>query len=79
MATDYPRFTFNRHLVFLAPKQPVLDWLASVDDEPGKPLTLEHLCEDNDGFLLQPNVTDSHEQAAKWVEKRCQMLFEHLP
>ena len=78
MATDYPRFTLNRHLVFLVPKQPVLDWLASVDDEPGKPLTLEQLCDDNDGFLLPQNVTDSHEQAVKWVEKRWQMFFEHF-
>ncbi|MDD5248220.1 MAG: hypothetical protein PHY45_04500 [Rhodocyclaceae bacterium] len=79
MPTDYPRFTLNRHSVFLVPQQPALDWLLSLDAEFDAVLTLEELRHDNDGFLVPAEATaEGPDQAIQWVEQRWQMLFEHF-
>ena len=70
-----PRFTINRTVVMLDPKQPFLDWLNSVDPDEQE-LTIEDLREDNEVFLI-PQFNDVSD-SVKWVEKRWNFLFEHM-
>lgn len=70
-----PRFTINRTVVMLAPKQPFLDWLNNVDPD-DEALNLEDLREDNEVFLI-PQFNDNSD-SEKWVEKRWNFLFEHM-
>lgn len=71
---SYPRFTINRHLIILMPKQPVLDWIMRVDPNPPV-LTLEQLRQEQDAFLV-PDMLDGQDDAEKWVKRRWQMFFE---
>jgi hypothetical protein len=75
MSSDSPRFTLNRTVVILGPKQPFLDWLNDVDPDDAA-LTEEDLREDNEVFLIPQHndISDSE----KWVEKRWSFLFEHM-
>ena len=70
-----PRFTLNRTVVLLVPKQPFLDWLNNVDPDE-QDLTLEDLCEDNEVFLI-PQFSDNLD-SEKWIEARWSALFEHM-
>lgn len=70
-----PRFTINRTVVLLAPKQPFLDWLNIVEPDE-EPLTLEDLREDNEVFLIPQYNDDSDSE--KWIEARWSFLFEHM-
>ncbi len=70
-----PRYTLNRTVVLLEPKQPFLDWLNNVDPD-DQELTVEDLREDNEVFLI-PQFTDNAD-SEKWVEKRWEFLFEHM-
>jgi hypothetical protein len=70
-----PRFTINRTVVMLGPKQPFLDWLNNVDPD-DEVLNLEDLREDNEVFLI-PQFNDNSD-SEKWVEKRWSFLFEHM-
>lgn len=70
-----PRFTLNRTVVLLGPKQPYLDWLNEVDPEE-QALTVEDLRDDNEVFLI-PQYSDNSD-SEKWVEKRWSVLFEHM-
>ncbi len=74
-----PRFLINRSLVIIRHQQPFLDWLMTADPNPLKDLTLAHLEEEGDAFLIpgDPKITD-HTQAVKWVEKRWQGFFEYF-
>lgn len=72
--TNYPRFTINRHLIILMPKQPVLDWIKRVDPNPPN-LTLEQLRQEQNAFLV-PDSLDGQEDAEKWVKRSWQMFFE---
>lgn len=69
-----PRFTINRHLFILLPKQPALDWILRVDPEPPD-LTLESLRRDQDAFLVPDGFADPQE-AERWIRGRWKMLFE---
>ncbi|MEW6760890.1 MAG: hypothetical protein AB1437_08705 [Pseudomonadota bacterium] len=69
-----PRFTINRHLVILVPRQPALDWVNSVDPEPPG-VTLDELREDQNAFLV-PDIMDGQEDAQRWVQRRWAMFFE---
>ncbi len=71
-----PRFTINRHLVILMPKQPALDWINSVDPAPPG-FTLERLRQDQNAFLV-PEDMDGQEDAERWVQRRWAMFFEHF-
>jgi hypothetical protein len=71
---NYPRFTINRHLIILMPKQPVLDWIMRVDPNPPN-LTLEQLRQEQDAFLVT-EALDGQDDAEKWVKRRWQMFFE---
>jgi len=72
--SNHPRFTINRHVVILMPKQPMLDWIKRVDpDLPN--MTLEELRLDQNAFMV-PDTLDGQEDAEKWVERRWQMFFE---
>lgn len=71
---NYPRFTINRHLIVLMPKQPVLDWIRRVDPNPPD-LTLDQLRLEQNAFLI-PDDLDSQQGAEKWVQRRWQMFFE---
>jgi len=70
-----PRFTLNRTVVLLGPKQPFLDWLNSVDPDE-QTLTLEDLREDNEVFLIPQHNDDT--DSIKWMESRWSFLFEHM-
>ena len=70
-----PRFTLNRTVVLLGPKQPFLDWLNNVDPADDA-LTAEDLRDDNEVFLI-PQFNDNSD-SEKWVEKRWSFLFEHM-
>ena len=70
-----PRFTLNRTVVLLVPKQPFLDWLNNVDPD-DQTLTVEDLRDDNEVFLI-PQFADNSD-SEKWVEKRWSFLFEHM-
>jgi hypothetical protein len=70
-----PRFTLNRTVVLLVPKQPFLDWLNGVDPD-DQALTAEDLREDNEVFLI-PQFSDNAD-SEKWIEKRWSYLFEHM-
>jgi hypothetical protein len=48
---DFPRFTINRHLIVLLPKQPALEWIIRVDPNP-LDITLEELRQEQDAFLV---------------------------
>ncbi|WP_202966611.1 hypothetical protein [Cellvibrio sp. OA-2007] len=71
---NYPRFTINRHLIILMPKQPVLDWIKRVDPNPPD-ITLEELRLEQNAFLV-PDALDGQQDAEKWVQRRWQMFFE---
>jgi len=75
--TEYPRFTINRGLVVLLPKQPFLDWIQRVDPEPLK-LSLEELRRDQDGFLVSQRKIETLEDAQRWVYRRWDALFTHF-
>ena len=70
-----PRFTLNRTVVLLVPKQPFLDWLNNVDPD-DQTLTVDDLRDDNEVFLI-PQFADNSD-SEKWVEKRWDFLFEHM-
>ena len=70
-----PRFTLNRTVVVLSPKQPFLDWLNKVDPDDHE-LTVENLRNDNEVFLI-PQLADNAD-SVKWVEQRWSFLFEHM-
>jgi len=69
-----PRFTINRHLIILMPKQPVLDWIKRVDPNPPN-VTLDQLRLEQNAFLV-PDDLDGQQDAEKWVQRRWQMFFE---
>lgn len=71
---NYPRFTINRHLIVLMPKQPVLDWIRRVDPNPPD-LTLDQLRLEQNAFLI-PDDLDGQQGAEKWGQRRWQMFFE---
>jgi len=70
-----PRFTLNRTVILLGPRQPFLDWLNDVDPD-DEALTLEDLREDNEVFLI-PQLSDNID-SKKWIEARWSFLFEHM-
>ena len=70
-----PRFTINRHLIILMPRQPALDWIMRVDPNPPN-LSLDDLREDQNAFLIPE--TDDQEDAERWIQRRWSMLFEHF-
>lgn len=72
---NFPRFTLNRTVMLLVPKQPFLQWVNDVDPDE-MALTMEDICEDNEVFLI-PQLDDEQE-SMEWVEKRWSMLFEHM-
>lgn len=71
---NYPRFTINRHMIILLPKQPVLDWIKRVDPNPPN-VTLEQIRLEQNAFLV-PDTLDGQQDAEKWVQKRWQVFFE---
>jgi len=73
------RYTLNRGSVTLKPKQPVLDWLNSVDRSLGvkDSMKFDPLDEHGDTFLVpgEPAI-DSRQDAVAWVEKNWKDFFE---
>lgn len=72
---DFPRFTINRHLIVLLPKQPVLDWIMRVDSNPPD-ITLGELRQEQDAFLVSDASLEGSEDAERWVHRRWKMFFE---
>ncbi len=75
--TDSPRFTINRKLVVLLPKEPFLQWVMEADPKP-MDWTLEQLREDPDAFLIPDDAAECSEDARRWVERRWRMFFDHI-
>lgn len=73
------RYTLNRGSVTLKPKQPVLDWLNSVDRPLGikDSMKFDPLDEHGDTFLVpgEPKI-ESRQDAVAWVEKNWKDFFE---
>ena len=70
-----PRYTLNRTVAVLVPKQPFMEWLNTVDPD-DQTLTIEDLRNDNEVFLI-PQFSD-HAKSVKWIEARWDFLFEHM-
>ena len=73
------RYTLNRGSVTLKPKQPVLDWLNSVDRSLGvkDSMKFDPLDEHGDTFLVPGEpVVESRQDAVAWVEKNWKDFFE---
>jgi hypothetical protein len=70
-----PRFTVNRGLVILLPKQPVLDWIMRVDPNPPD-ITLAELRSEPDSFLVSQRAIETEQDAERWVHRRWKMFFE---
>lgn len=70
-----PRYTLNRTVAILVPKQPFLDWLNRVDPD-DHTLTIDDLRNDNEVFLI-PQFSD-HLSSVRWIETRWSFLFEHM-
>lgn len=73
------RYTLNRASVILKLKQPLVDWLNSVDDSLGlqRLSGLDPLDEHGDIFLIPDSeVIESREDAVTWIEKRWRDFFE---
>ena len=70
-----PRFTVNRGLVILLPKQPVLDWIQRVDPNPPD-MTLAELRSEPDSFLVPQRGIETEQDAERWVHRRWKMFFE---
>ena len=70
-----PRFTVNRGLVILLPKQPVLDWILRVDPNPPD-ITLSELRSEPDSFLVPQRGIETEQDAERWVHRRWKMFFE---
>lgn len=77
MTTLAPRYSINRHLITITPKQPFLDWLLSVDPNPPENPSLAELRDDSEAFLIPDNVAEETKDAIKLVEKNWKMFFEH--
>ena len=73
--SDSPRYTLNRTVVLLLPKQPFLEWLNDADPTDAA-LTAEDLHDDSNVFLI-PQFNDGLD-SMKWIEKRWSVLFEHM-
>jgi hypothetical protein len=71
----FPRFTINRHLIVLLPKQPVLDWIMRFDPNPPD-ITLEGLRQEQDAVLMSDASSEGSEDAERWVHRRWKMFFE---
>jgi len=71
-----PRFTINRHLIILMPRQPALDWIMRVDPNPPN-MSLDDLRQDQNAFLI-PETMDDQEDAERWIQRRWSMFFEHF-
>ena len=72
-----PRYTVNRGLVILLPKQPVLDWIMRVDPEPPD-MTLAELRQEPDSFLISQRSVQSVRDAERWVHRRWKLFFEQF-
>jgi hypothetical protein len=70
-----PRFTVNRGIVILLPKQPVLDWIMRVDPNPPD-ITLVEPRSEPDSFLISQRGIETEQDAVRWVHRRWKMFFE---
>lgn len=73
--SDSPRYTLNRTVVLLVPREAFLEWLNDADPT-DEPLTMEDLRDDSNVFLI-PQFSDDMD-SMKWIEKRWNVLFEHM-
>jgi len=69
------RYSINRSVIVLLPKQLALDWIKRVDPNPPD-LTLEELRQEPDAFLVREDRVELPEQAERWVDRRWEMFFE---
>jgi hypothetical protein len=77
MSTEAIRYTINRRLVFVVPKQAAFDWIVAVDPLPLS-LTLEQVRSELDGYLVSQEQVETTEDAQRWVYRRWEMFFEQF-
>ena len=74
---DLPRFTINRDLIILLPKQPVVDWLKEV--APMQPdLTLDQLRREQSAYLVYCASSEGVRDVECWVYSRWRTFFKHF-
>jgi len=74
-ASASPRFTINRRLALILPKEPFLEWLQqAMPTDP--PLTMAQVRDDLDAFLIPDSSIASDADAIRWIEQRWRMFFE---
>jgi hypothetical protein len=78
MSTEQIRYTINRSVIFLIPKQPMLNWVIAADPGPPLSITLEELQSEVDGFLVSQEKIETTEDAQRWVYRRWEMFFDRF-
>lgn len=77
MRTKEIRYTINRSIIFVLPKQVALDWIVAADPAPlGS--SLEQVRSEVDGYLVSQEKVETTEDAQRWVYKRWGMFFEQF-
>jgi hypothetical protein len=71
------RYTINRSLVFVIPKQPALDWIVAADPLPLN-MTLDEVRSEVDGYLVSQEKVETTEDAQRWVYRRWEMFFDQF-
>jgi hypothetical protein len=78
MSINPCRFSINRSVIFMIPKQPLLDWVIAADPGPPISITLEELQSEVDGFLVSQENIETTEDAQRWVYRRWEMFFDRF-
>ena len=70
--------TINRSVVVLRPKQPVLDWIRTVDPKHPAEIDLTALQQDCNAFLIPDESIVDYAEAVRNIEKRWRQVFDHM-
>lgn len=77
MRTEEIRYTINRSIIFVLPKQAAADWIVAADPEPFS-INLEQVRSEVDGYLVSQEKVETTEDAQRWVYARWKMFFEQF-
>src|SRR3546814_15019109 len=67
--------TSNRNWILIVPKQAALDWSRSVESQRIEGLTLDELRQEQEVYLISPDIINTPEQAAQSALQRLSVLF----
>ena len=68
----------NRSVVIIRPKQPLLDWIASVDKKLEVASMSIDVTEEGNAFLIPDEDIIDAKEARRYIEKRWQQIFEQF-